>query len=123
MTVRGGSLLLFITGISQFAAILVWTLLRNPIEIQIPFESEDGMNEVYLKTKFGRDYYMVLLNSLSCILIGATIFILDFRFGEWFCEFFNIDPQTLYEEVVIKCMLQFFIHFIVVSCDGRRKWF
>ncbi|CAG7722564.1 unnamed protein product [Allacma fusca] len=103
--VKSGAVLLGLTGVLQLIAIGIWTFLRNPIELGIPFEtpgltSTADLGEVILSTQFGPDYYIVFLNGILCLLLGSTIFLLTEFMPDEMCLFFGIDPLTSYDEYV-----------------------
>lgn len=102
MIVSSGTYLLLLTGLLQLSAIGIWTLHRNPIEIQIPFQSsENAQTEVLLRTKFGFDYYLVLLNGGIAIVLGIVLMILNSGYPDQMCTFFGIDPITIYDELLL----------------------
>lgn len=102
MIVSSAIYFLIATGILQLCAIGIWTLLRNPIEIQIPFQSaEQPIKDILLKTYFGLDYYLVLGNGVFCIVLGFILLILNCFYPEELCTFFGIDPLTIYDELLL----------------------
>jgi len=54
--VRYGALLLFITGLLQILACVLWVSIRNPHPLVIPFE------DAILTTHLGSDFFLVLIN-------------------------------------------------------------
>ena len=96
MVVRLASIFLMVTGLSQIIAVLLWSQIRNPIEIQVPFESADGKGEVLLVTSYGPDFWLVLGNGVLCTCGGFVIFVLDYFFKEAMCQVFGIDPLSVY---------------------------
>jgi hypothetical protein len=93
---------LIITGFLQLVAITIWTYLRNPIEIQIPFQSaENPKDDILLKTRFGPDYYLVLGNGIFCVLLGLVLMILNSIIPDEMCTYFGIDPLTIYDQLLL----------------------
>lgn len=106
MVVRTASLFLFITGCLQIAAVGVWIGIRNFIELQIPFQTADGKGEIILATRFGPDLYLVFANGILCILLSGFITLLDALMPDEMCQYFGIDPLTIYDELLL-CKLYF----------------
>jgi dual oxidase maturation factor 1 len=98
MIVSSGAYFLLLTGVLQLTAIAVWTFSRNFIELQIPFQSADEKGDVILSTHFGLDYFIVLVNGVFCVLLGLIILALDSCIPDEMCQFFGIDPLTIYDE-------------------------
>lgn len=99
--VRTAAWFLLITGGLQICAVGVWTFLRNPIELHIPFQTEDGHHETILMTKYGVDYYLVLANGIFCTILSAIIWSLDKWKPEEMCQCFGIDKLSIYDPVVL----------------------
>lgn len=102
MIISSAVYFLIVTGLLQLSAIGVWTFLRNPTEIQIPFQSGDNPeDDLLLRTRFGPDYYLVLGNGIFCVLLGFLVMILNVLMPDEMCTFFGIDPLTIYDELLL----------------------
>jgi len=101
MVVKYGSCFVALTGIIQVCAVLIWISIRNSVELSVPFEAKDGEHEVMLTTRYGLDFYLVLLNGVACTGVGIALFVLDIFFPERICEIFGIDPLSAFDEVVL----------------------
>lgn len=107
LVVRTASFFLFLTGGLQLSAVAVWTLVRNPVDLQVPFQTADGRGEIILRTHFSHDYYFVLINGLFCVILSGIISLLDEFFPDEMCQCFGIDPLTIYDELLLsKCHTQ-----------------
>ena len=83
----------------QLIAISIWACLRNPTELNIPFDSaDDRVNMVMLTTKFGNDYYVVAFNGILCVVLSFVIFVCNETNPDGVCKFFGIDPSTNFDE-------------------------
>jgi len=71
------------------------------VELQIPFQSYDEKSDVFLRLQCGFSFYLVLANGTFCILLSLVIFLLDLCFPDEMCQFFGIDPLTIYEECLL----------------------
>ena len=96
VVIRYGAMFLIGTGIFQLIAVTIWYSVRNFVELQVPYEYHE--KEVILKTHFGSDFYLVLINGGMCVLLGFGIFVANAVFPDEMCQFFGIDPLTLYDE-------------------------
>ncbi|ODN03668.1 Dual oxidase maturation factor 1 [Orchesella cincta] len=101
MVIRTAAFFLFITGCLQISAVAVWTFVRNPIELQIPFQSADGFKDIHLKTHYGLDYYLVFANGLFCVILAGIITLMDTLMPDETYQYFGIDPLTIYDELLL----------------------
>lgn len=92
---RYAAYFLALTGGLQILACIVWSAVRNPYPLIIPFE--DGK----ITTSYGPNFHMALVCGIICLLLGTIIFIMDLRFPDELSSFLGIDPIADYDELVI----------------------
>lgn len=80
-------------GLLQLTANLLWSVIRNPNPLVIPFE------HATITTKFGVSYWLTLISGLVCVIISIAIIIVDVRFATHLYLFFGVDPLNSYDEV------------------------
>ncbi|RWS13818.1 Dual oxidase maturation factor 1-like protein [Dinothrombium tinctorium] len=100
LVIQYGALLLILTGKVLIIANILYCNIRNPIPLEIPFESIDGKSTVWLKPTFSWCYYLNLANGIVCVLLGLIAFYADLRYPDEIAEFFGVDVLSGYEEVV-----------------------
>ncbi|XP_054159680.1 dual oxidase maturation factor 1-like [Oppia nitens] len=98
MVIQYGALFLIMCGSSLITANIVYSLIRNPIPLRIPFEQYISGQTVYLMPHFSWCYYLNLINGIFCMFIGIVVFFSDLRFPDETAEFFGIDVLQSYEE-------------------------
>ncbi|RWS22293.1 hypothetical protein B4U80_02835 [Leptotrombidium deliense] len=114
MVIQYGALLLVFTGKILVFANILYCNIRNPIPLEIPFESVDGKSTVWLKPSFSWCYYLNLVNGIICIILGVIAFYADLRYTDETAEFFGIDVLQNYEDFIAGTF-NFRIIFAVIS--------
>nr|CAD7398023.1 unnamed protein product [Timema cristinae] len=90
--VRYGAYFTILTGVLQLLACLLWTVIRNPYQLEIPFE------EKVLSLHYGINYWLTLSLGLLSTTLGLLVAFLDLRYPDEIALFFGIDPLADYEE-------------------------
>nr|CAD7573918.1 unnamed protein product [Timema californicum] len=90
--VRYGAYFTILTGVLQLLACLLWTVIRNPYQLEIPFE------EKVLSLQYGINYWLTLGLGLLSTTLGLLVAFLDLRYPDEIALFFGIDPLADYEE-------------------------
>lgn len=103
------------------ATVGVWVCTRNFIELKIPFQDEHGKDDVFLETKFGPDFYLVLANGVFCIILSGIISIMDDFMPDEMCQWFGIDPLTIYDELLLCTAYFMFSFFLIISVEFILK--
>lgn len=86
-----GAYFLALTGILQIVAVVVWSVVRNPNPLHIPFEDGD------IVTHFGPSYWLTLVIGILCLILSVAILICEHFYNEATYLFFGVDPLTNYE--------------------------
>nr|CAD7588577.1 unnamed protein product [Timema genevievae] len=90
--VRYGAYFTILTGVLQLLACLLWTVIRNPYQLEIPFE------EKVLSLHYGINYWLTLSLGILSTTLGLLVAFLDLRYPDEIALFFGIDPLADYEE-------------------------
>ncbi|KAJ9578716.1 hypothetical protein L9F63_005078 [Diploptera punctata] len=90
--IRYGAYFTVLTGAFQVLACILWAVIRNPTELNIPFENDE------LTTKYGANFWLSLASGIVCIILGIVILFFDLRYPDNISVFFGIDPLSDYEE-------------------------
>ncbi|XP_012287454.1 dual oxidase maturation factor 1 isoform X2 [Orussus abietinus] len=83
-------------GVFQLLACAIWSIVRNPIPLVIPFE--DGV----ISTHFGPHYWMTLACGIFCLALASTIVFMDLRYPNMLSVFLGLDPLNQYDEYVVR---------------------
>ncbi|XP_071450148.1 dual oxidase maturation factor 1-like [Hetaerina americana] len=90
--VRYGALWAVITGLLQLLACLIWVSVKNPIPLEVPYNTGD------LVTFYGVDFWKTIFSGCLCIVLGVVVILCDLRFPDETTVFFSHDPLSEYEE-------------------------
>ncbi|XP_046400601.1 dual oxidase maturation factor 1-like [Ischnura elegans] len=90
--VRYGALWAVITGLLQLMACLIWCVVKNPIPLEVPY------NTGHLITGYGIDFWKTVFSGCLCIVFGVIVLLCDLRFPDETSVFFSHDPLSEYEE-------------------------
>ncbi|CAG2177345.1 unnamed protein product [Oppiella nova] len=98
MVIQYGALFLLMTGSCLISANILYSMLRNPIPLRIPFEHYISGQTVFLAPHYSLCYYLNLINGIFCLFLGVIAFFSDLRFPDETAEFFGIDVLQSYED-------------------------
>ncbi|XP_046467434.1 dual oxidase maturation factor 1-like [Neodiprion pinetum] len=86
---------LALTGALQILACIVWSSVRNPYPLVIPFEHGE------ITTSYGSNFWMALVCGLMCLLFAAVMFVMDLWFTEELSSFLGLDSIDDFDDCVL----------------------
>ncbi|CAG5127260.1 unnamed protein product [Candidula unifasciata] len=98
---RYGAYFLALTGLSMITSNIIWTTLRNPLDLKINFTSED-----VLVFSYGPAFWVCLITGIICVVLGIVVFLMDKLFPAQAAVFFSVDVLQDSENIVVEDDLQ-----------------
>ncbi|XP_069939537.1 dual oxidase maturation factor 1 isoform X2 [Cherax quadricarinatus] len=100
LTISYAAQMLALTGSMLTCAALIWAGNRNFIELEVPFSPPNGI----LRTVYGVHWYLALIVGILCMILGAVLFVLDYRYHNELSEFFGNNPLMIVEQETLEEM-------------------
>nr|XP_053639735.1 dual oxidase maturation factor 1-like isoform X2 [Cherax quadricarinatus] len=98
LTISYAAQMLALTGSMLTCAALIWAGNRNFIELEVPFSPPNGI----LRTVYGVHWYLALFVGILCMILGAVLFMLDYRYHNELSEFFGNNPLMIVEQETLE---------------------
>ncbi|KAF2879164.1 hypothetical protein ILUMI_27016 [Ignelater luminosus] len=93
--IRYGAFYLGICGGLMILGNIIWSSIRNPNPLVIPFEN------AIITTKLGFSYWLTLVTGIVCVILSIVILICEAKYDTAVSIFFGIDPLTCFDEYVL----------------------
>ncbi|KAK4877433.1 hypothetical protein RN001_009939 [Aquatica leii] len=93
--IRYGGYCLFLCGFLLVFANIIWSVIRNPSPLHIPFE------DAVITMKYGASYWLCLCTGIICMILSIVIILMDANYDESISIFFGVDPLTCLDEYIL----------------------
>ncbi|KAF5286734.1 hypothetical protein FQR65_LT12467 [Abscondita terminalis] len=93
--IRYGAYWLLLCGSLLVFANIVWSTIRNPFPLSIPFEDD------VIVMKFGFSYWLCLCTGIVSIILAIVIIFMEANYDEAISIFFGVDPLTCLDQYIL----------------------